>query len=132
MTRQPDWDIDFRRGQQGELFTDRIIQGLANGATEVKTDDRAIDTGNLFIETECLRGGAYLPSGLSETKAEFQAYVVGELFFAMPTERVKDMVRVIGRRAQCPNGSHPTRGWTISLTNVLHWMRTWAKNGNGS
>ena len=64
----PDWDIK-----------------LTNGKTfEIKTDRRALDTGNLFIETSYK--GEY--SGLAKTKADYFVIIVGNFALVAKTEDV--------------------------------------------
>lgn len=125
--RQPDFDIDFRRGQQGELFVQRIIQGIKDGTTEVKRDDRAAETGNLYIETECLRQDVYCSSGISETRAEIYAFVVGDLMLAVPTPMLRQILPSL-RRASCDRGNHPTRGYLLPLGTLIGMMRQRAKS----
>ena len=124
MTRQPDWDHDFRRGNQGELFVLEIVQRLTNGTVETKRDDRAMETGNLYIETECYRiaFGEYLPSGLSESKAELWAFVVGPGLLVVPAGILR-AIESRCRRAACSEGSNPTRGFLAPLSMILNELR---------
>lgn len=120
--RQPDWDHDFRRGQQGELFVAEIVRGLKDGTVETKTDDRAIDTGNLYIEAECLRQGEYRPSGINDTKAEVWMFVIGSFAVTVPTVHLRRWADRC-RKASCDAGSHPTRGYLLSLNQLIAWER---------
>jgi hypothetical protein len=63
----PDFDIDFERGQIGEDLHKEFLVGKH----EVKTDSRAMDTGNFYIEYNQLNGNGYKPSGIEVTEAEF-------------------------------------------------------------
>jgi hypothetical protein len=120
--RQPEWDRDYRRGQQGELFLDEIVRGMRDGTVEVKTDDRAVDTGNLYIETECLRQGEYKPSGLATTKAQVWLFVVGGFSITVPTVHLRRWEQR-SRKASCDVGSHPTRGFVLPLNQLIAWER---------
>ena len=46
-----DFDLDFRYGQDGELYVNNLLQDPLK-TVECKRDSRWIDTGNIFIETE--------------------------------------------------------------------------------
>ena len=128
--RQPDFDLDFRDGQQGELFVAWIIECLRKGTAEVKTDRRAILTGNLYIETECLRGGQYRDSGIRESHADCYVFVVGQLALAVPTESLRAMVNSGQfREGACKNGSNPTNGTLIPIRSFVDWMRKEATSG---
>jgi len=116
--REPRFDLDPRRGQQGELFVSGIISGLQNGTTEVKTDDEASRTGNLYIETECLRSGAYQPSGLSTTEADTWAFVIHDVMLAVPTKRLRELLPKLPR-GECKRGSHPTRGRLLPISGLI-------------
>src|SRR5215475_8359534 len=67
---QPDFDIDAAAGRQGELLVADVIRALRDGSAEVKTDEMALVTGNVYIECECLRRGKWRPSGVMATGAE--------------------------------------------------------------
>lgn len=131
---EPRFDLDYERGRQGELFVDDIIAALRTESVEVKTDDQAQRTGNVYVEYECLRHGEYVPSGLATTDAEMWAFVIedGQMMVALPTEKLKEIARSAiraGRTAECKRGSHPTRGVTVPLTDLVRWG---TKAGRGS
>lgn len=127
--RQPDFDLDFRRGQQGELFAERIIEGLRGGLVEVKRDDAAIQTGRLYIETDCRTArmaGMYEPSGIRVSKADFWAYVVGEGLIVVPTQLLRDILPGLSS-ASCPRGSNPTKGAVIPIGTLWNMIRARAR-----
>lgn len=123
--REPRWDIDYQRGRQGELFVEDTIRKLRDGATvEVKTDDRALETGHVYIEYEC-RGR---PSGLRTTESQVWAFVLGEgVCLFLPTNTLMALARRAYRnpdyRVECARGSHPTRGVVVPLGELCRWLR---------
>lgn len=83
------FDIDVLYGEEGENH----VLSLLNGVTkvEVKTDRMAHHTGNIAVEYAS-RG---LPSGISTTKADYWAFVIGEnkTVIFITTERLKELAR---------------------------------------
>lgn len=118
---QPDFDIDLAHGQQAEMFVSDIIAALRDQTAEVKRDDRAAQTGNVYIEYECLRGGEWQPSGISTTKALVWVFVLGGLALAAPTATVAEVARrhYPTSRRELTRGSHPTRGVVIPLDRYI-------------
>jgi hypothetical protein len=84
--RQPNHDIDVKKwrdtkpvGDKGELIAHRLLNhGIET--IEVKNDQRARQTGNVFIETQCqnLNTGEWYPSGINSTKAAAWLYILNE------------------------------------------------------
>lgn len=83
------FDIDVKYGEIGENY----VLSLLNGAkrVEVKTDRMAHRTGNIAVEYSS-RG---LPSGISTTKADCWAFVIGDnnTVIFITTERLKEVAR---------------------------------------
>lgn len=118
----PEFDIDREVGLRGELHTLSIRDKLARGSVEVKTDERALTTGNVFVEYRCKRRDGWQPSGIAVTTADAWAFVIGDVLIAVPTDRLKALARVAfkrHRKAECTLGSHPTKGVLISLTDLI-------------
>jgi hypothetical protein len=67
---EPRFDIDLEVGRQGELFVARIVDSIAASRHEVKTDEKALLTGNIFLEVQCLYRGRWERSGIARTEAE--------------------------------------------------------------
>lgn len=111
----PSHDIDAEVGHQGQLFVANLIDAFAHGTVEVKTDEKAQQTGNVYIEFRC-KGR---PSGIATTEAEMWVFVVGDLILAAPSARVLEEAReaytTFGSKS-CGRGSHPTEGVTPKLT----------------
>lgn len=123
----PHFDIDAQVGAQGQLFVADLLEALASARGEVKTDEQAARTGNVFIEYECLRRGKYRPSGISVTEAAIWYHVLtGPTLIAAPTERVKAVARAFYERGKTADGglsgSHPTRGVLIPVTAFVHQL----------
>lgn len=116
----PDFDLDSAVGRQGELWVADIAHmiGAGTGQIEVKTDQRIANTGNVYIEYECLRRDGWFPSGIATTKALVWAFVLpANVLIAAPVENVRDIARNHWRtyRKDCVRGSHPTRGVAIPV-----------------
>lgn len=122
---EPRFDIDAAVGHQGELFTQNIAAGLADGSVEVKTDERAVATGNVYVEYACYRRGEWRPSGVQTTQAEFWAFVVGgRVLVSAPVADIRRAAQIAfktGRKRECKRGSNPTRGVVIPLTVLVQW-----------
>lgn len=121
---EPRFDIDYERDRQGELFVHDIIRLLQTESVEVKTDERAKDTGNVYVEYECLRGGEYVKSGLATTDADAWVFVLekGDLAVFVSTLMLRELAREAykkGRLRECVRGSHPTRGVVIPLAELV-------------
>lgn len=121
----PEFDRDAEVGRQGELWVDSVADALAAGTAEVKTDERALLTGRVYVEFECRTASGWQPSGIARTKADVWVFVLGrQVLVAAPTSLVLRVARRAwraGNRAECVRGSHPTKGVVIPLTVLLTW-----------
>lgn len=128
---QPDFDIDYALGRQGEDFITDIIDQLRSSSIEVKTDARYGDTGNVYIEYECKRRGQYVPSGIATTKAVLWAFVLpGDCVYVAPTANISEVALRYWRqnpdsRKECKVGSHPTRGVAIPLRRLIDDLKAY-------
>lgn len=112
---EPRWDLDYEVGRQGELFVRDIIESLGKDAIEIKTDEKAVHTGRVYIETQCLFRDGWKPSGITTTEADYCAYVVGgSLVIVVPTRLLRQAISH-GIPAECKKGTHPTKGVLMSL-----------------
>lgn len=98
MEYEPDFDLDFTRGQVGENLAGSFLQALEGGTIEVKTDYRIAETGNVYVETWQYR----LPgatdkkqSGINTTKADYWVFASpqGAGFICITTEALKSLIR---------------------------------------
>jgi hypothetical protein len=96
---QPNFDIDLERGKVGETLLDTFLGSLGEGAKfEVKTDYRAWETGNFYIETWQYRNADQSdkrPSGINVTTAEWWVFAgpSGSGFIAIKTDDLKQIIR---------------------------------------
>jgi hypothetical protein len=127
---QPDFDIDMKVGAQAELFVAHIIDSLSSsrGAVEVKYDAKFYDTGNVYVEYQCLRRGEWTKSGIATTKAAFWTFVLGmdTFCFTVATATLKSAVLEKWPDPRCrkelTRGSHPTKGVVLPY----QWLATYA------
>jgi hypothetical protein len=124
---EPRFDLDAELGHQGQLFVARIADGLRDGTVEIKTDDRARETGRVYVEFACLRRppgareSAWLPSGIAATEADWWAFVLADLsvLVALPTATMLRIARqawkVRAQRVTTHRGSHPTQGVAVPI-----------------
>ena len=84
-----DFKYDLKLGQKGENLLAKILK--AKGDTvEVKTDFRALETGNLFIEYES-RGKK---SGIAISEAVWYSFVLSNsIIITITTEKLKEICR---------------------------------------
>lgn len=123
---EPRFDIDIERGRQGEMFVLGILEALKEGGSrvEVKRDDRSQETGNIYVEYQCRRRDGWAASGIAVSEAQIWVFVLclGDLAVCVSTERLKQLARVAyrrGRVAEETDGSHPTKGVLIRLTDLV-------------
>jgi hypothetical protein len=124
---EPDWDIDYAVGRQGELWAARVAEAIRTGANvEIKTDEAAAKWGRIYLEYECLYADGYRRSGLATSPSELWATVLaGDVIVIAPTWRYKHAARKAWRRGLrrvLDRGSHPTRGVVVPLSNLLDWL----------
>ena len=127
------FDLDIRRGKNGELFVDDIRAMLADGTgtIEVKSDHKFVETNRLYIELECRgRDGQWYPSGLQVTKAKLWAFVLGRqkpdkllpCAIIVETEwlrrAVAEAAKHPGNLSSCDYGENPTRGVCIYINQI--------------
>jgi hypothetical protein len=121
---QPDFDIDYRRGLVGENLVGSFLESVAGSTVEVKTDYRAHDTGNLYIETYQEIGGDWVPSGLNISKADFYSFAgpSGEGFLTIRKNDLIELVRATGRPVHMQRSSatsRDTKGFLITVADVV-------------
>lgn len=113
------FDLDLKRGAQGEIFVSDIQDMLSNGSgsIEVKTDAWAVKTGRLYVETECRgRDGRWRASGLAITRATFWAFKFGKqpMMQIVDTDWLRRAAELAGKhpanQTECKYGENPTRG----------------------
>ena len=110
---EPRFDIDLEVGRQGELFVARIMDAMVGERAEVKTDEKARTSGNVYLECRCQYRGEWCNSGIATTEAEYWFHVIGETVIVAPVHRVREVARHYWNtrwRRPMLRGSHPTIG----------------------
>lgn len=94
---QPDFDHDFRRGQVGENLVNTFLADLQGKTIETKTDSRAWETGNLYLETWQYRGdeSQRYQSGINISKADYWCFASdkGNGFIMITAEALKEVIK---------------------------------------
>lgn len=127
--RQPDWDIDYTIGHQGELFVASVIDSMADGCRfEVKNDQRAAVTGNFYLEYECRISGQYVPSGfarITPDSSELVSLIVADsVVITAPRELVVAVARKYyqdpaNRKSGARDGGNPTHGVIVPFGELI-------------
>ncbi len=130
--RKPDWDLDLAIGSRGESLVESIFTG--GKRLEVKTDIRALETGNLFLEYEALSSqGHWYASGVSSTKADYYVFVLGELVLAVAVGVLQQYVRdcQMNNRnlKEMRRGTHPTKGVVLPIRELWELFLDTEKDG---
>jgi len=121
---QPDFDLDYRRGLVGESLVGSFLESVAGSTVEVKTDYRAWDTGNFYIETYQQIRGEWVPSGLNISKADFYCFAgpTGAGFVTVPKGALIGLVRDCGRPVhmnRSSDTSRDTKGFLVSVADIV-------------
>lgn len=120
---EPRWDLDYKKGRQGELWIEAIRDSIANDSIEVKNDARFTETGNIYIEYGCKKRGTMQPSGIATTDSKLwiQILVEGELALIISTEKLREIARRLKDKykRRLDRGSHPTIGVAIPVKDII-------------
>lgn len=124
---EPNFDLDVAVGRQGELFVAHVVDSLLSGAAvEVKNDKRATDTGNVYLEYQCLYGGEFKLSGIATTQSDLWVHVIADqVAVVAPTWRWKEVARGRvrdGHKRELNRGSHPTKGALVPMSGLLNLL----------
>lgn len=116
------WDLDYRDGVAGES---KVADLLHIDTVEVKTDRRWIETGNIYIETECyyVNDDAWKPSGINVSKATHWGFVLEDSVVIVPTYRLKESLPDIGKPITCNIQPNPSKGYLITPGGLLECIR---------
>ena len=117
------WDLDFRDGLAGES---KVADLLHLDTVEVKTDRRWVETGNLYIETECYyqNEDAWKPSGIRVSEATHWGFVLEDSVLIVPLHRLKEIIWESGRPITCNIPPNPSRGYLITPGALMEHVRT--------
>ena len=117
-----DFDIDFRYGQTGEKLVEHLLNGSIK-TVEVKKDKRWIETGNVFIETDCYYQSInkWNKSGINVTKATHYAFVLEESVVIVTTQNLLKAIRKQGKKIQNKKEPNPSRGYLIKPEQIFYY-----------
>lgn len=121
---QPHFDIDFKRGLVGEKLVGTFLEALTGSLIEVKTDYRAHETGNVYVEGwQQNMQGEWYKSGINATHADWFVYAgpSGKGFIAMRTQDLMELAKT-SRRAEITThneNTRQTRGRIVRLTDII-------------
>ena len=120
MGRLSDWDIDLRYGQEGEVYVNSLLTAPIE-TIEVKRDKRWIETGNLYIETECWSDvmQSWYHSGISTSKASHWSFVLEDSVVIVPIKRLKFVVQKYGRKKEMNRPDYSTKGFLITVEDLF-------------
>lgn len=106
------FDLEIGNSKENELAS--IFQ---NSRVEVKFDQKALETGNIFVEYES-RGNA---SGIATSEAEWYCYAFGDNFHLIPAQRLKELCRkYVGTRRDKRGGdSNTSKGILLPIKELL-------------
>ena len=115
-----DWDLDLRFGQEGEVMVNSLLTAPIE-TVEVKRDRRWIDTGNLYIETECWSDvlSCWYSSGITTSKASHWSFILEDTVLTIPTDSVRKAIAVYGIKREMNRPEYSTKGFTITVTDLL-------------
>ena len=98
---EPRFDFDVRRGKVGEDYVGTILEAIASGSIEVKTDYGTNRTGNLYVEFEQEgRDGAWRPSGIATSEAEYWAFAFSDGAIFVRSETLREICREWWRKGE--------------------------------
>jgi hypothetical protein len=125
---EPRFDFDVRRGQVGEEYVGTLLEAIASGSIEVKTDYGSNQTGNLYVEFEQEdQQRKVKPSGIATTEASWWAFAFKDGAIFVETESLKRTARVfyeqgrIGTRPRTPE-SNGTRGVLVPVSAIAEGL----------
>lgn len=115
MEHNSDFRYDLQVGIIGEEYVGDI---LSFKKIEVKTDYKAKQTGNLFVEYESRNK----PSGIATTEADFYCFVISnEQIIFIETNKLKEMCREYYHTSRNTVGgdSNTSKGILLPLEKIL-------------
>lgn len=117
-----EYNNDFKHDLKVGQLKEEALGEIFNGSTiEVKYDQQAYNTGNIFVEYQS-RGK---PSGLSTTQAEYYCYVLsndtGDTFHLMKTDMIKNKCRAYmkTKRDIVGGDSNTSKGILLPIKELL-------------
>lgn len=126
MTNLSSFDLDFEYGQVGESLVFDLLAGKRT--VEVKRDRRWVETGNIYIETDCYftKYQAWKPSGLSVTEAGYWAFVLEDSVVIIPTNVLRFAVQAYGKPISCQIPPNLSKGFLIKPEDLITATKEYA------
>jgi hypothetical protein len=126
MTYQPAFDIDYRRGLIGEDLVNTFLNALSGSLIEVKTDYRAHETGNVYVETHQYPSNnpdTPIPSGINLSQADWYVFASPNEtgFIAIKKQHLMPLVIDAPRVEIAAKNlnSNQTRGRIVSIKDIV-------------
>jgi hypothetical protein len=109
MEHNSDFKYDLELGIVGEKY---LADALQNRKIEVKTDFKASETGNVYIEYKS-RGK---PSGVSTSESEWYAFVLSnDNIILVKTKKLKALVKARFKKYRGVKGGDSNTSWGVLL-----------------
>lgn len=115
------FEASLQDGEAGQQIVADIL-GLAGADIEVKTDHKALLTGNVFIETKQAPRNSteWKLSGINVTTAEYWAFLLdNDVVILAPSHHVHELIDGHPEVKQLLDASNPAVGVKLPLTNLL-------------
>lgn len=134
---EPRFDRDMARGEVGEAVLDLFFKDSEDSVTiEVKTDYRANETGNWYIETHKYRDGnvdSAVLSGIYGTESKWwvQASPDGNSFVVMKTEALRDYIDLVDPPKKSQPISNDASAASLGRVVNIRGLMRYLKMGNG-
>jgi hypothetical protein len=119
-----DFDLDLRYGQAGEVYVNHLLTSPIE-TVECKRDKRWIDTGNLYVETQCWSDFTeqWYDSGLAISRASHWSFILEEMVITVPIQTLIKAVGEYGAPIECDIEPNPSRGYLITINALIMAMK---------
>lgn len=136
---EPRFDRDLARGEIGETLLDLLVADSVdpNVTIEVKTDYRANETGNFYVETKKYRkpdASDAVPSGIYGTQSKWwgQASPDGTAILLIRTDTMRNYIELVDppKSAQpiANANSAASLGVLVSIKGLMKYLKMWKVN----
>jgi len=136
---EPRFDRDMERGEVGEQLLDLLFEDSKDPTVmiEVKTDYKAGQTGNFYIETDKYRKpdqSDIVPSGINGTHSKWwgQASPDGSAILLIKTEVLRDYIDLVEPPRSAQPRMNPqsaaSLGVLVSIKGLMKYLKMWNSN----
>jgi hypothetical protein len=131
---EPHFDIDFARGKVGEDLAETFLADLQGKKIEVKTDYRASETGNLYVETWQYHkedASDKRQSGINITHSEYYCFASPDAsgFIMIKTDALKEVIRETQarevRQSRINSKTNASIGRLVKVSDIMKKLRLW-------